>query len=119
MNVRAVLDYILTTRAAIQEHTRDPSHPTRTHTTPQHNHIFTKPKRSQKTKAYRKIAKYCNSIRPLYASASTVRTPNVDVEINGIAGGQRTILDKELIDCGQPELIPKVDTEILKVRTVQ
>jgi pyruvate/oxaloacetate carboxyltransferase len=53
--------------------------------------------------------KYCNSIRPLYASAMVVRTPDIDVEKTGIAGGQRSILDKELIDANQPHLIPEVD----------
>jgi len=37
-----------------------------------------------------------------------VRTPDINVEATGIAGGQRSILDKELADAGQANLIPMV-----------
>jgi len=63
------------------------------------------------------IATMCNKeLRPLYYQANVVRTPDINVEKTGIAGGQRSILDKELIDAGQPHLIPKVDTEVQVVR---
>jgi oxaloacetate decarboxylase (Na+ extruding) subunit alpha len=63
-----------------------------------------------------KIARYCREIQPLYAQGRVVRLPNIDVEQTGIAGGQRSILDKELMDAGQPHLIPQVDTEVQAVR---
>jgi predicted translin family RNA/ssDNA-binding protein len=66
--------------------------------------------------ALTKIADLCKKMRPLYTSASQVRTPDINVEMTGIAGGQRTILDKELIDANQPHLIPLVDIEVQKVR---
>ena len=55
-------------------------------------------------------------LRPLYASANVVRTPDIEVEKTGIAGGQRSILDKELIDAGQGHLIPSVDSMVQQVR---
>lgn len=58
---------------------------------------------------------YCKTIRPLY-SQCVIRTPDLAVEQNGIAGGQRTILDKELIDANQTHLIPKVELTVAQVR---
>ena len=56
-----------------------------------------------------KIMHFCKKeLQPLYAQANVVRTPDISVERTGIAGGQRSILDKELIDAGQPHLIPEV-----------
>lgn len=67
--------------------------------------------------AMRAIAELCNKeLRPLYASANIVRTPSIDVEQTGIAGGQRSILDKELADAGQAHLIPQVDSTVQVVR---
>ncbi len=66
--------------------------------------------------AIARINDYCKTIRPLYTSAAQMRGPDLAVEVSGIAGGQRTILDKELTDAGQPELIPKVDKEVVVVR---
>jgi hypothetical protein len=40
----------------------------------------------------------------------------VQVEKTGIAGGQRSILDKELIDAGQARLIPQVDIQVQVAR---
>jgi hypothetical protein len=45
-----------------------------------------------------------------------MKTPDISVETSGIAGGQRSILDKELKDAGQPHLIPQVDVLVAKVR---
>lgn len=67
-------------------------------------------------KAWDKVGRYCKSIQHLYPSANVVRTPNIDVEKTGIAGGQRSILDKELSDAGQPHLIPLVDELVQQVR---
>lgn len=57
-----------------------------------------------------------NVLRPLYPSANIVRTPDIEVERTGVAGGQRSILDKELIDAGQGHLIPRVDEMVQQVR---
>jgi pyruvate/oxaloacetate carboxyltransferase/biotin carboxyl carrier protein len=66
--------------------------------------------------AMEKINAYCNEIRPLYKQGRVVRTPDIGVEKSGIAGGQRSILDKELTDAGQPHLIPEVDIQVQLVR---
>lgn len=52
------------------------------------------------------------------AAASILRTPDLSVDRSGIAGGQRSILDRELIDCGQANLIPMVDSEVTIVRAL-
>jgi pyruvate/oxaloacetate carboxyltransferase len=60
---------------------------------------------------------FCKTVlRPLYPNANVVRTPDIQVEQTGIAGGQRSILDKELIDAGQAHLIPTVDSMVQQVR---
>ncbi len=60
--------------------------------------------------AWNAVAELCREkLRPLYAQANVVRTPDIAVEQTGIVGGQRGILDKELRDAGQVYLIPKVD----------
>lgn len=45
-----------------------------------------------------------------------MRSPDISVEDSGIAGGQRSILDKELRDVGQAALIPQVDIMVAAVR---
>ena len=67
--------------------------------------------------AWTAVSDFCNrQLRPLYPSANVVRTPNIAVEQTGVAGGQRSILDKELIDAGQANLISKVDSMVQTVR---
>lgn len=65
--------------------------------------------------AMQAIANYCKSLGGQYTQ-DTVRRPDVGVEKSGIAGGQRSILDKELIDAGQPHLLPQIDEEVAKCR---
>eukprot|EP00808_Paulinella_micropora_P006935 g52684.t1 len=67
-------------------------------------------------KAMQAIKDKCVPIYQMYKSGRIVRTPCIKVEQNGVAGGQRSILDKELRDAGQEHMIPKVDEEILAVR---
>ena len=45
-----------------------------------------------------------------------MRSPDISVESSGIAGGQRSILDKELINLNIAYLIPQVDIEVANVR---
>ena len=67
--------------------------------------------------AWTRVSKLCRTeLLPLYPNANVVRVPDVSVEQNGIAGGQRSILDKELRDAGQAELIPQVDKTVQVVR---
>jgi pyruvate/oxaloacetate carboxyltransferase len=66
--------------------------------------------------AMNKLSEFCKVMRPSYKQANVMRTPDISVESSGIAGGQRSILDKELVDAGQPHLIPLVDIEVAKVR---
>ena len=67
--------------------------------------------------AIRRVTEYCNSIRPKYVGANIMKTPDISVEDSGIAGGQRSILDKELRDVGQAHLIPELDKEVFRVRS--
>eukprot|EP00658_Telonema_sp_P-2_P022286 TRINITY_DN18907_c0_g1_i3.p1 TRINITY_DN18907_c0_g1~~TRINITY_DN18907_c0_g1_i3.p1 ORF type:complete len:718 (+),score=137.67 TRINITY_DN18907_c0_g1_i3:213-2366(+) len=67
--------------------------------------------------AMHELSEFCKKMRPLYPQANLMRTPDIGVESSGIAGGQRSILDKELRDVGQPQLIPEIDKEVLNVRT--
>jgi pyruvate/oxaloacetate carboxyltransferase len=62
------------------------------------------------------LSDLCKQMRPLYPQANVMRTPDMSVETSGIAGGQRSILDKELRDVNQGHLIPLVDIEVAKVR---
>ena len=55
-------------------------------------------------------------MRPLYPQANLMRSPDISVESSGIAGGQRSILDKELINLNIAYLIPQVDIEVANVR---
>jgi hypothetical protein len=48
--------------------------------------------------------------------ANIMKTPDIGVEASGIAGGQRSILDKELREVKQGHLIPRVDIEVANVR---
>jgi len=66
--------------------------------------------------AMQKIADYCKTIQPLCEQGRIVRTPDIRVEQSGIAGGQRTILDKELKNAHQEHLIPEIDIEVQKTR---
>lgn len=67
--------------------------------------------------AWSRVAQLCRTqLLPLYPNANVVRVPDVSVEQNGIAGGQRSILDKELRDAGQADLIPQVDRTVQVVR---
>jgi len=62
------------------------------------------------------LSEFCKKMRPLDPQANVMKTPDISVENSGIAGGQRSILDKELVDAGQPHLIPQVDILVAKVR---
>jgi len=44
--------------------------------------------------AMNKLSEFCKQMRPLYAQANVMKTPDISVETSGIAGGQRSILDK-------------------------
>jgi pyruvate/oxaloacetate carboxyltransferase len=67
--------------------------------------------------AWHKVNMLCKErIRPLYRQGQVVRTPDIAVELTGIAGGQRSILDKELRDAGQERFIPLVDSMVQQVR---
>jgi hypothetical protein len=67
--------------------------------------------------AWESVSQYCKThLKPLYPRANLVRTPDVQVELTGIAGGQRSILDKELLDAGQAHLTAQVDTMVQQVR---
>jgi len=67
--------------------------------------------------AMQRIKDICHEqLRPLYQQANVVRLPDIRVEQTGIAGGQRSILDKELSDAGQSHLIPAVDGMVQQVR---
>ena len=66
--------------------------------------------------AMQAIADRCKEIRSLYPQGRVVRTPDIRIERTGVAGGQRSILDKELSDAGQADLISKVDEEVQRVR---
>jgi len=65
--------------------------------------------------AMHEVVKYCKTIAPYYKQ-DDIRRPDISVEVNGIAGGQRSILDKELTECDQPHLIAEVDTEVAITR---
>lgn len=62
------------------------------------------------------LSELCKEMRPLYPQANIARTPDISVESSGIAGGQRSILDKELRDLNQSHLIPLIDVEVARVR---
>jgi hypothetical protein len=66
--------------------------------------------------AMTKLSEMCKKMRPSYPQANVMRTPDMSVENSGIAGGQRSILDKELTDAQQAHLIPQVDVLVAKVR---
>jgi len=67
-------------------------------------------------KAMTAVSDFCKNMRPLYPQANVMRTPDISVESSGIAGGQRSILDKELTDVKQSHMIPMVDIEVAAVR---
>ena len=62
------------------------------------------------------MSDFCKEMRPLYPQANLMRSPDISVESSGIAGGQRSILDKELINLNIAYLIPQVDIEVANVR---
>ena len=44
--------------------------------------------------AMNKLSEFCKQMRPSYPQANVMKTPDIAVETSGIAGGQRSILDK-------------------------
>jgi len=67
-------------------------------------------------KAMTEVSDFCKEMRPLYPQANLMRSPDISVENSGIAGGQRSILDKELINLNIAYLIPQIDIEVANVR---
>lgn len=66
--------------------------------------------------AIQRVHDLVKPIRETYPAGRRVITPDVRVELTGIAGGQRTILNAELEEAGQAALIPQVDRLVREVR---